>query len=71
MEIEYVAKDLNLINLTKYISKFYKKKSKKAITCADVQGYVKRKQLPKYMGGATIVENKEITSVKLYSIAKL
>lgn len=68
--MEYIVKDLNLTQLTSVISDLFCKKSGKPIKLNDVQGYIKRKKLPIYMGDIEIKENTEIKCVKLYSLIK-
>jgi len=71
-EKQYLVKDLNLISLVEWFNQYYAvKKSGEEFTVSDVQGYVKRKRVPFYLGGEEIEINSEkVKGVRSYSIIK-
>jgi len=65
----YIKSNATLTVLTKFLNEVTVKKTGEKFTTTDVQGYVRRGRLPKYLGGQCIVlsENK-IEGIKLYNI---
>jgi len=62
--------NITLTFLVSYLNENYKKKTGKKFTISDVQSYIRRGHLPKYLGGNIIVLNSEIKCVKLYNLKK-
>lgn len=71
MSKEIVLRKKTLTGITKWLNETFKlKKSGKPFLLNDVQNYVKRGQLPTYLGGHEIVADNSIEDVKLYKIIK-
>jgi len=62
--------NVTLTTLTFYLNSNYSKKTGKLFTISDVQSYVRRGHIPKYLGGDLIELNKDFKDVKLYSLKK-
>lgn len=60
-----------LTKLTEYLNtKFGQKKTEKPFNVIDVEGYIKRKKLPNYLGGDIIEKIKNENLGKLYRLTK-
>ena len=71
MKKEIVAKQKTLTGIKIWLNEtFNKKKSGVEFLLTDVQHYVKRGNLPKYLGNYSVVEDKSVEGVKLYKIIK-
>lgn len=65
----YIKSNATLTVLTKFLNEVTVKKTGEKFTTTDVQGYVRRGRLPKYLGGQTIVlADNKIEGIKLYNI---
>jgi len=64
----HIASNCTLTVLTRNLNKVSTKKSGGKFSTSDVQGYVRRGRLPKYLGGQSITASKEIEGVTLYNI---
>lgn len=65
----YIKSNVTLTVLTKFLNAVKVKKTGEKFTTSDVQGYVRRGRLPKYLGGQTIVlSDDKIEGIKLYNI---
>lgn len=60
----------NLTGLVRFLNESFKKQSGTDFSTTDVQSYVRRGHLPKYLGNIKIVPDKSVTDVKLYKIIK-
>lgn len=47
---------VNQVAIVEWLNKQFKKKNGSTFTAQDVQGYVRRGKLPKYLGGNRIVK---------------
>lgn len=57
--------------LRNYLNKKFKyKKSLEKFTDQDVQGYITRGKLPKYLGGSIIQESNVVEGVRTYKLSK-
>lgn len=63
-----IPRKLTLTALTNWLNNNRSKKNNKPFTISDVQGYIQRGRLPKYLGGERIELVKEISCVKLYNV---
>ena len=54
--------------MTKFLNKSRVKKTGTKFTISDVQAYIRRGHLPKYMGGNVIKINRGIDGITLYNI---
>lgn len=61
-------KNMTQTAIVKWLNDKFKKKTGRAFTTGDVQGYIRRKQLPKYLGGSRISSSNVANGVKLYNI---
>jgi ABC-type transport system substrate-binding protein len=60
-----------LTTLTEYLNKTFKEKvSGQPFNTTDVEFYIKRKKIPKYLGGDRIEKIEGIKGVKLYILIK-
>jgi hypothetical protein len=65
----YIKSNATLTVLTKFLNEVTVKKTGEKFTTTDVQGYVRRGRLPKYLGGQNIVlADNKIEGIKLYNI---
>ena len=70
MEIN-LENTFTLTKLTEYLNiKFGQKKTEKPFNIVDVEGYIKRKKLPNYLGGDIIEKIKNENLGKLYRLTK-
>lgn len=60
----------SLTGLVRYLNEKFKKQSGKQFTTGDVQQYVTRGSLPKYLGKISVVTDKSVSDVKLYNLVK-
>lgn len=67
MNTEKQKELFNLTGLLDELNKVHQKANEKPFTMGDVQGYVRRLKLPKYLGGNPI-HCKVISGVKFYQI---
>lgn len=69
-EKKYLVENLNLVSLVEWFNQYYAvKKSGEEFTVSDIQGYVKRKQVPAYLGGHEIeISSDRIKGIRSYSI---
>lgn len=68
---EVIVKQKTLTGIKVWMNEEFKeKKSGKPFLLNDVQNYVKRGNLPKYLGNFTVVEDNSVEGVKLYKIVK-
>lgn len=64
-----LIENANLTGLCNFLNKNYKKQGGGKFSPRDVHGYIKRGQLPVYLGNKKIVEvNQDNCSVKLYNL---
>ena len=68
MKNSFLKENLTLTTFTKFLNNEKKKKNGKSFTIGDVQGYIRKKRLPKYLGGNYILIDNEIDGVTLYNI---
>jgi len=68
--MSYLAKNLNLTQLTKHLNENFEKSSGLDITISDTQGYVHRGSIPTYMGGNVIDKVEEFKGITLYNLKK-
>ena len=66
----YLVKNKTLTGIVMWLNEFYQKKTGKLFGTEDVQNYIKRGCLPKYLGGHSIVRNEEIVDIKVYHIVR-
>lgn len=59
---------VTLTTLKHYLNLSKRKKSGEAFTNSDVQSYIRRGHLPRYLGGNSIEPSEEVEGVKLYFI---
>ena len=66
----YLVENVSLTTLVEWLNKEYViKKSGEPFTTSDVQGYINRGYLPRYLGGHTIkVDSSLVKGVNSYSI---
>ena len=64
----FLKKDLTLTRFRDYLNKNKVKKSGSVFTTGDIQGYITRGKLPKYLGGNIIETNSKIEGIKLYNL---
>ena len=70
MKKEYLVKNVTMVRMVNFlVEAFGKKKSGEPFTIWDVQGYCRRGNLPKYLGGNPIQQH-ERSGVNFYSIVK-
>lgn len=68
---EFIVKQKTLTGIKNWLNQLHgKKKSGVEFFLTDVQHYVRRGNLPKYLGGYTIERDKTVKDVKLYNIVK-
>ncbi len=63
-----IVKNLRPTDIAKFLNQNYRKKNGKKVELTDVQGYIRRKRTPKWLGDLQIVENEEIETIKLYHL---
>jgi len=59
---------MTLSALVKFLNETKVKKTHNKFTVSDVQAYINRGHLPKYLGGNIILKNTESLGVSLYTI---
>lgn len=64
------GKQLTLTGITYWLNENFKKQSGNDFTTGDVQSYIRRGYLPKYLGNYIIVRDKKLSSVKIYNVIK-
>lgn len=60
--------NLSLTKLRDYLNENLIKKSGTKFTISDVQGYIRRGHLPKYLGNQDILLNNKFKGIKIYNV---
>lgn len=63
-----IAYNLRPIDIQNFLNQNYKKKNGKGFDLRDVQGYIRRKRTPKWIGNLVIERNVFLPNVKLYHL---
>lgn len=63
-------KMLTLTGMVNFLNENFKKQSGTKFTTSDVQSYIRRGYLPKYLGDYSIHRDKKMTNLKIYNIKK-
>ena len=69
MNKEYLVKQKSLTGLTKWMNETFKKHTGKPFNTTDVQNYIRRGNIPEYLGNNE-VERDTFEEAKLYNIVK-
>ena len=62
------VKLLSLTGITNWLNENFKKQNGEKFKTVDVQSYIRRGYLPKYLGDYSIKREKKIEQAKLYNI---
>jgi hypothetical protein len=72
MKKKFVVEKKTLTGIVKWLNETYsKKKTGQPFRINDVQHYIRRGNLPKYMGGNRIIKDNTIEGVGLYKIVEV
>lgn len=61
---------LTLTGMTHWLNENFKKQSGNEFTTSDIQSYIRRGYLPKYLGNYSIHRDKKFKDIKIYNIKK-
>ena len=63
-----MVSNLSLTQLRNHLNVYFIKKSGTKFTISDVQGYIRRGHLPKYLGNQDITLNQKFKGIKIYNV---
>lgn len=66
--MEEIERIFTLTGMVVYLNENFKKQSGKLFTTSDVQSYIRREYLPKYLGDFSIKRDKKFKDFKIYRI---